>query len=68
MFSTLVNATELLQTQSWTENLPVGGGWSDWGLRIGTPLATLILGNYGITPTVTMNAVFLISGTCLIKH
>ena len=94
MFSTLVNATELLQThtqklaqaqtavsgihenldraseavKSWSETLPVSGGWPDWGLRVGTPLAALILGNYGITPTITMNAVFLLSGTCLRKN
>ena len=48
--------------KSWSENLPTGGGWTDWGLRLGTPLAALILGNYGITPTITMNAVFLVSG------
>jgi hypothetical protein len=48
--------------KSWSENLPVGGSWSDWGLRIGTPLVTVILGNYGITPTFTMNAVLFISG------
>ncbi|KAE9380530.1 hypothetical protein N431DRAFT_325106 [Stipitochalara longipes BDJ] len=48
--------------KSWSENLPAGRGWTDWGLRLGTPLAALILGNYGITPTITMNAVFLVSG------
>jgi len=31
-------------------------------LRFGTPMAALILGNYGITPTLTMNAVLLVSG------
>jgi hypothetical protein len=48
--------------KSWSENLPIGGGWSDWGLRIGTPVAALILGSYGITPTLTMNAALLLSG------
>jgi hypothetical protein len=48
--------------KSWSENLPVGGGWSDWLLRIGTPLAAVILGNYGITPTFTMNARLFVIG------
>lgn len=88
IFSSLVNATELLQShvqklaqaetaasgihenldraaeamKSWSENLPVGSGIADWGLRIGTPLAAVILGNYGITPTFTMNAILCLSG------
>ena len=56
----LDRAAEVVKT--WSENLPNGGGWSNWVLRIGTPIAALILGNYGITPTLTMNAVLLVSG------
>jgi Na+-translocating ferredoxin:NAD+ oxidoreductase RnfD subunit len=51
--------------KSWSESLPVGSGIMDWAFRIGTPLATLILGNYGITPTWNMNVVFLLGGMFL---
>jgi hypothetical protein len=56
----LDRAAEVVKT--WSENIPNGGGWSNWVLRFGTPMAALILGNYGITPTLTMNAVLLVSG------
>jgi hypothetical protein len=53
--------------KSWSENLPIGGGWTDWALRLGSPLAAVILGNYGITPTFTMNTALLISGKVIEK-
>ncbi len=56
----LDRAAEVVKT--WSENLSNGRGWSNLMLRIGTPMAVLILGNYGITPTLTMNAVLLVSG------
>lgn len=48
--------------KSWSENLPIGWRMTDLVIRVGTPVGALILGNYGITPTMTMNAVLLISG------
>jgi hypothetical protein len=48
--------------KSWNENLPTGWRLTDLVIRVGTPVGALILGNYGITPTMTMNAVLLISG------
>ncbi len=61
IYENLDRAAEAVK--SWGESLPVGGGFTDWTFRIGTPLAALILGNYGITPTWNMNVVFLIGGT-----
>jgi hypothetical protein len=54
--------------RSWSENLPIGKGWTDWAFRVGTPVGALILGNYGITPTLTMNAVLLFSGMLFRKE
>jgi hypothetical protein len=48
--------------KSWIENIPARGGVSDWAFRIGTPLAALILGNYGINPTWNMNAILILGG------
>jgi uncharacterized protein HemX len=54
--------------KSWRENLPISSGWTDWALRLGSPLAAVILGNYGITPTFTMNAALLLSGKLLKRN
>lgn len=60
IYSTLDQAA--LSANSWNQNLEWGGSLGNCALRITTPLATLILGNYGLPPSFTRNAVLLLGG------
>jgi hypothetical protein len=60
IYSTLDQAA--LSASSWNQNLEWGGSLGNCALRITTPLATLILGNYGLPPSFTRNAVLLLGG------
>lgn len=46
---------------SWNATL-MGGSLGNYSLRIGTPLTTLILGNYGLPPSLFRNAALLLGG------
>lgn len=47
---------------SWNENFKWGGPLSNYALRIATPLSTLVLGNYGLPPSLARNAALAIGG------
>lgn len=57
----LERASEAVNT--WSASLSAGSpGFVDWTCRFGIPVAAVVLGNYGITPTWTMNGVLFITG------
>jgi hypothetical protein len=58
--STLEKAT--IFPGSWGQNAEWGGAISNYALRIATPLATLVLGNYGLPPSFTRNAALVLGG------
>lgn len=58
--STLEKATVF--PGSWGQGAEWGGAISNYALRIATPLATLVLGNYGLPPSVTRNAALVLGG------
>jgi hypothetical protein len=47
---------------SWNQNSELGVSLGIYALRIATPLVTLILGNYGLPPSFTRNAVLILGG------
>jgi hypothetical protein len=47
---------------SWNENFKWGGSLSNYALRIVTPLTTLVLGNYGLPPSLARNAALALGG------
>lgn len=58
--STLEKATVF--PGSWGQDAEWGGAISNYALRIATPLATLVLGNYGLPPSFTRNAALVLGG------
>jgi hypothetical protein len=52
---------------SWNQNIERGGPLGNYVLRIATPLATLILGNYGLPPSFTRNALLILGGITSLK-
>jgi hypothetical protein len=53
--------------KSWNHNVERGGPLGNYVLRIVTPLATLILGNYGLPPSFTRNAMLILGGIPSLK-
>jgi hypothetical protein len=49
-------------TGSWNDNLTWRDSFSNIPLRIGTPLTTLVLGNYGLAPSLSRNAALILGG------
>ena len=47
---------------SWNQNSEFEGSLGDFALRIAMPLATLILGNYGLHPSFKRNAALILGG------
>lgn len=48
--------------QSWSESSVLGSSMGDYAIRIVGPLATVFLGNYGLPPSLTRNALLILSG------
>jgi len=48
--------------KSWNETFNIGGSIGDYSIRMGVPFITLILGNYGLTPTLARNGALLLGG------
>jgi hypothetical protein len=44
------------------DSIGISGNVPDWALRLAAPLSTLLIGSYGLTPSIIRNSGLLISG------
>lgn len=57
----------VITAQTWHETLGVSNSVPDWALRVMSPMATLVLGNFGITRTASSNLFLAGSGEFILS-